>query len=301
MQKTGRAMIASAWWFTYYLVVLCTPAAPGEADWRFAIYVFKCFFSPSEQQNEQPITDFIEVWTHILQEVDAHLSRQKKYYFCSVISLLLTESRICGWAVLPAELPGSGAAELLISESIPLQPRWRDRHVLHPPKQEAPHPFTECQCPSTHAAFDAHTPTRAAGAQHHPHPTPQFQVRRIARVSCLSFSPSSHSLVNGGHGYIKNNDCFFSTFSRSSLNMRVDEQAPLNCQSSQITTAIISIPTPPVMTPEGDAHLPVGGPHQNVVKVSALWRQVVWERLHGKALTDSSRQTGGLKRNDEDI
>lgn len=61
-----------------------------------------------------------------------------------------------------------------------------------------------------------------------------------------------------------------SPFSRSSLNMRVDEQAPLNCQSSQITTAIISIPTPPVMTPEGEAHLPVGGPHQNVVKVSAL-------------------------------
>ncbi|XP_071332504.1 A-type voltage-gated potassium channel KCND3 isoform X2 [Trachinotus anak] len=58
--------------------------------------------------------------------------------------------------------------------------------------------------------------------------------------------------------------------SRSSLNMRVDEPAPLNCQSSQITTAIISIPTPPVTTPEGDAHLPAGPTHQNVVKVSAL-------------------------------
>uniref|UniRef100_A0A8D3DA94 Potassium voltage-gated channel, Shal-related subfamily, member 3 n=1 Tax=Scophthalmus maximus TaxID=52904 RepID=A0A8D3DA94_SCOMX len=58
--------------------------------------------------------------------------------------------------------------------------------------------------------------------------------------------------------------------SRSSLNMRVDEPASLNCQSNQITTAIISIPTPPVTTPEGDAHLPVGPTHQNVVKVSAL-------------------------------
>lgn len=53
--------------------------------------------------------------------------------------------------------------------------------------------------------------------------------------------------------------------SRSSLNMRVDEQAPLNCQGSQITTAIISIPTPPVTTPEG-----AGPTLQNVVKVSAL-------------------------------
>uniref|UniRef100_A0A8C4GTB5 Potassium voltage-gated channel, Shal-related subfamily, member 3 n=1 Tax=Dicentrarchus labrax TaxID=13489 RepID=A0A8C4GTB5_DICLA len=58
--------------------------------------------------------------------------------------------------------------------------------------------------------------------------------------------------------------------SRSSLNMRVDDPASLNCQSSQITTAIISIPTPPVTTPEGDAHLPAAPTHQNVVKVSAL-------------------------------
>ncbi|XP_032376776.1 A-type voltage-gated potassium channel KCND3 isoform X2 [Etheostoma spectabile] len=60
------------------------------------------------------------------------------------------------------------------------------------------------------------------------------------------------------------------TTSRSSLNMRVDDPASMNCQSSQITTAIISIPTPPVTTPEGDAHLPAGPIHQNVVKVSAL-------------------------------
>nr|XP_020472927.1 potassium voltage-gated channel subfamily D member 3-like isoform X4 [Monopterus albus] len=58
--------------------------------------------------------------------------------------------------------------------------------------------------------------------------------------------------------------------SRSSLNMRVDEAAPLNCQSSQITTAIISIPTPPVTTLEGDAHLSAGPTQQNIVKVSAL-------------------------------
>ncbi|KAM3872602.1 LOW QUALITY PROTEIN: A-type voltage-gated potassium channel KCND3 [Diretmus argenteus] len=58
--------------------------------------------------------------------------------------------------------------------------------------------------------------------------------------------------------------------SRSSLNMRIDEPAPLNCQSGQITTAIISIPTPPATTPEGDGHPPAGPVHQNVVKVSAL-------------------------------
>lgn len=52
--------------------------------------------------------------------------------------------------------------------------------------------------------------------------------------------------------------------------MRMDGPVPLDCQGSQITTAIISIPTPPVTTPEDDAHLPAGATHQNVVKVSAL-------------------------------
>lgn len=106
---------------------------------------------------------------------------------------LFVEPRVCGWAVLPAELPGGRAAELPVSKPLPLEPRWRDGHMLHPPKQEAPHPFTECQCPSTHAAFDAHTPTRAAGAQHHPHPAPQHQVssgfpKNRAKKTLLSFN-----------------------------------------------------------------------------------------------------------------
>ncbi|KAJ8370314.1 hypothetical protein SKAU_G00103420, partial [Synaphobranchus kaupii] len=63
--------------------------------------------------------------------------------------------------------------------------------------------------------------------------------------------------------------------SRSSLNMRPDEASRLNCKSGQITTAIISIPTPPATTPEGDAHSPASPSVQttassNVVKVSAL-------------------------------
>ncbi|KAL4648417.1 potassium voltage-gated channel subfamily D member 3 [Arapaima gigas] len=63
--------------------------------------------------------------------------------------------------------------------------------------------------------------------------------------------------------------------SRSSLNMMPDEAMRLNCKSSQITTAIISIPTPPGTTPDGDGHGPPSPSIQitassNVVKVSAL-------------------------------
>ncbi|XP_074833630.1 A-type voltage-gated potassium channel KCND3 isoform X2 [Carettochelys insculpta] len=69
------------------------------------------------------------------------------------------------------------------------------------------------------------------------------------------------------------------TTSRSSLNMKSDDGLRPNCKTSQLTTAIISIPTPPVLTPEGESRPPPSSPHHstntstissNVVKVSAL-------------------------------
>ncbi|XP_069798063.1 A-type voltage-gated potassium channel KCND3 isoform X3 [Narcine bancroftii] len=66
--------------------------------------------------------------------------------------------------------------------------------------------------------------------------------------------------------------------SRSSLNDKSEEGMRINCKSSQITTAIISIPTPPGITPEGENRSRI--PNQsstsmnttscNIVKVSAL-------------------------------
>ncbi|XP_028930038.1 potassium voltage-gated channel subfamily D member 2 isoform X2 [Ornithorhynchus anatinus] len=59
--------------------------------------------------------------------------------------------------------------------------------------------------------------------------------------------------------------------SRSSLNAKVEECVKLNCEQPYVTTAIISIPTPPVTTPEGDDRPDSpeysGG---NIVRVSAL-------------------------------
>ncbi|XP_028925463.1 potassium voltage-gated channel subfamily D member 3 isoform X2 [Ornithorhynchus anatinus] len=69
------------------------------------------------------------------------------------------------------------------------------------------------------------------------------------------------------------------TTSRSSLNMKADEGLRANCKAAQITTAIISIPTPPSLTPEGETCPPppspgpttnIGPAASNVVKVSAL-------------------------------
>ncbi|XP_016848831.1 potassium voltage-gated channel subfamily D member 3 isoform X2 [Anolis carolinensis] len=67
------------------------------------------------------------------------------------------------------------------------------------------------------------------------------------------------------------------TTSRSSLNMKSDDGLRQNCKAPQITTAIISIPTPPALTPEGESRPPPSSPSHstniassNIVKVSAL-------------------------------
>lgn len=64
---------------------------------------------------------------------------------------------------------------------------------------------------------------------------------------------------------------FFYFSSRSSLNAKMEECVKLNCEQPYVTTAIISIPTPPVTTPEGDNRS--GSPEYsggNIVRVSAL-------------------------------
>ncbi|XP_040199682.1 potassium voltage-gated channel subfamily D member 2-like isoform X1 [Rana temporaria] len=59
--------------------------------------------------------------------------------------------------------------------------------------------------------------------------------------------------------------------SRSSLNAKVEEAIILNCEPPYVTTAVISIPTPPVTTPEEDGR--AQSPYysqRNIVRVSAL-------------------------------
>ncbi|XP_030005948.1 A-type voltage-gated potassium channel KCND2 [Sphaeramia orbicularis] len=59
--------------------------------------------------------------------------------------------------------------------------------------------------------------------------------------------------------------------SRSSLNAKFEETVPLNCDQPYITAAVISMPTPPVTTPEGDESASSPDYSQaNIVRVSAL-------------------------------
>ncbi|XP_029968998.1 A-type voltage-gated potassium channel KCND2 [Salarias fasciatus] len=56
--------------------------------------------------------------------------------------------------------------------------------------------------------------------------------------------------------------------SRSSLNAKFEETLPLNCDQPYLTAAVISMPTPPGTTPEGDDSTDYS--QTNIVRVSAL-------------------------------
>lgn len=85
---------------------------------------------------------------------------------------------------------------------------------------------------------------------------------------------------------------YFSLSGRSNLNLKMDNSSRINCKGGRITTAIISLPAPPDLSPDGDGlHGPVqrrppsllshaaspsiqttaSSAGVGVVKVSALW------------------------------
>ncbi|XP_033845706.1 potassium voltage-gated channel subfamily D member 2 isoform X4 [Periophthalmus magnuspinnatus] len=98
-------------------------------------------------------------------------------------------------------------------------------------------------------------------------------VKQISRTSSISSSSSAHGLssccarrkrksFNVPNSNIRS--------SRSNLNAKFEETVPLNCEQPY-TTAVISILTPPVTTPEGDESASsTDYSHANIVRVSAL-------------------------------
>uniref|UniRef100_A0A3Q3LJA5 Potassium voltage-gated channel subfamily D member 3 n=1 Tax=Mastacembelus armatus TaxID=205130 RepID=A0A3Q3LJA5_9TELE len=96
----------------------------------------------------------------------------------------------------------------------------------------------------------------------HPIPTHQGPLQELSAIHIQCADPPSH------------------TTSRSNLNLKTDDSGRINCKGGQITTAIISLPTPPALTPDGDGlHGHPAGPSiqtttssagTNIVKVSAL-------------------------------
>uniref|UniRef100_A0A7N8YB39 A-type voltage-gated potassium channel KCND1 n=1 Tax=Mastacembelus armatus TaxID=205130 RepID=A0A7N8YB39_9TELE len=163
------------------------------------------------------------------------------------------------------ELTSSTEEEQRLSKSTSLL-ESQHHHLLHCLEKTTNHEFVDEQYYQQSYL--------EAGLQNYPSRSPSLSSQEGVTGTCCTrrthIQPLTHTHTQQGLQELSTIHIHPLSTSRSSLNMRVDEPAPLNCQSSQITTAIISIPTPPVTTPEGDAHLPAGPAHQNIVKVSAL-------------------------------
>ncbi|XP_037616919.1 potassium voltage-gated channel subfamily D member 2-like isoform X1 [Sebastes umbrosus] len=121
-------------------------------------------------------------------------------------------------------------------------------------------------------------------------------VKQVSRSSSMSSSPHgftsccsrrkrktfdvpNSNMSVGLHGsvqelstiQIKDRPFTNSRSSRSSLNAKFEETVPLNCHQPYITAAVISMPTPPGNTPEGNASSgSVDYSQTNIVRVSAL-------------------------------
>ncbi|KAM4613366.1 A-type voltage-gated potassium channel KCND3-like [Polymixia lowei] len=67
-----------------------------------------------------------------------------------------------------------------------------------------------------------------------PGPTQQGPLQELSAVHIQCGDLSSHAA------------------SRSNLNLKTDDSGRINCKGGRITTAIISLPTPPALTPDGD-------------------------------------------------
>ncbi|CAL8367992.1 unnamed protein product [Lota lota] len=183
----------------------------------------------------------------------------------------------------PLELKSSIEDEQLLSKSTSLL-ESQHHHLLHCLEKTTNHEFVNEQCYQQSYL--------EAGLQNYQSRSPSLSSQEGMTGTCCTrrskkrHPPLPNSSVPGGalthplvhphthpHALQELSTIHIQphTTSRSSLNMRLDEQHPINCQSGgKVTTAIISIPTPPANSPEGDAQPPAVTTHQNIVKVSAL-------------------------------
>uniref|UniRef100_A0A8C1VTI7 A-type voltage-gated potassium channel KCND1 n=1 Tax=Cyprinus carpio TaxID=7962 RepID=A0A8C1VTI7_CYPCA len=150
-------------------------------------------------------------------------------------------------------------------------------HLLHCLEKTTNHEFVDEQTYETNCmevSLTKPSMSRSSSLSSSPHGLSSCCTRRNKRKS---FNVSNSNMVGGRRGSIQE----LSTIqirerpmsnSRSSLNAKFEETLPLNSEEqSYITAAVISMPTPPVTTPEGgDSASSPDFLQSNIVRVSAL-------------------------------
>ncbi|XP_044528261.1 potassium voltage-gated channel subfamily D member 3 isoform X2 [Gracilinanus agilis] len=159
-------------------------------------------------------------------------------------------------------------------------------HLLHCLEKTTNHEFIDEQMFEQNcmeSSMQNYPSTRSPSLSSHPGLTTSCCSRRSKKTTHLPNSnlPATRlrSMQELSTIHIQGSEQPSLTTSRSSLNLKADDGLRPNCKGSQITTAIISIPTPPALTPEGESRPPPCSPGpttnippvgSNIVKVSAL-------------------------------
>ncbi|MGH0186028.1 UNVERIFIED_CONTAM: hypothetical protein FKN15_020007 [Acipenser sinensis] len=183
----------------------------------------------------------------------------------------------------PLELTGSTEEEKQLSKSTSVI-ESQHHHLLYCLEKTTNHEFVDEQMFEQNCLDSMQSyPSRSSSISSSPGLTSTCCSRRSKKSSHLPNSslPASRlrSMQELSTLHIQCSEQPALSSSRSSLNMKSDEAFRPNCKGSQITTAIISIPTPPGTSPEEDNNHPPspGQPaninttgNVNIVKVSAL-------------------------------
>ncbi|XP_053171000.1 potassium voltage-gated channel subfamily D member 3-like [Scomber japonicus] len=170
-------------------------------------------------------------------------------------------------------------------------------HLLHCLEKTTAHEFVDEQMYEQNCLETAlqSFPSRSPSISSHDSSMSTCCGRRVKRNS-----PLPNAIVTPSHQgplqelsaiHIQCGDAPSQTASRSNLNLKTDDSSRINCKGGRITTAIISLPTPPALTPDGDglhgppqrrpppppAHPPppsiqttTSSAGTNIIKVSAL-------------------------------
>ncbi|XP_064794606.1 potassium voltage-gated channel subfamily D member 2-like [Oncorhynchus masou masou] len=174
-----------------------------------------------------------------------------------------------------AQKASKAAGQALVCKANPMFDTHHN-HLLHCLEKTTNHEFVDEQ------TFE--TSLLEVSMAKHPHLSPSLSSGSSSQgLSCCSRRNKRKSFnvpnsnMTGGH---RNSIQELSTIhirerpitnSRSSLNAKFEETVPLNCKQPYITAAVITLPMPPVTTPEDDGSASSPDYSQaNIVRVSAL-------------------------------
>ncbi|XP_045555747.1 potassium voltage-gated channel subfamily D member 2 [Salmo salar] len=171
-----------------------------------------------------------------------------------------------------AQKASKAAGQALVCKANPMFDTHHN-HLLHCLEKTTNHEFVDEQTFETsllEVSMAKHSPSLSSGS------SSQGLSCCSRRNKRKSFNVPNSNMTGGHRNSIQELSTIHIrerpiTNSRSSLNAKFEETVPLNCKQPYITAAVITLPMPPVTTPEDDGSSSSPDYSQaNIVRVSAL-------------------------------